>query len=322
MDIGKYIGKFLIKNNYCSLPGLGVFKLKKVAGSILKSEGTVTPPTHQISFTPVGSIDDSFASFIANFENVSISNASNNIREYCIKVKEELNHTGSFEIDHLGKFSFINQKIAFQQSADLDLGHQPVGIPTLDQKVSVPETKTEKGDKLDFSYPPAQASYHGKSSSASKYIIGGVLLTLLLAGAYFGYDYYKNNATTSEEINPTPASTNVNAVSDTSQVNNSTDSSSMRPASDTSTIVTNNAPIATPSPGAHQVAVFTFTTEAAATAKAAKLKNYGNNASVSKVDSAKLIVAIEASQPQGDTTRLVDSLRKFFNPKGNVYILK
>jgi hypothetical protein len=70
------------------------------------------------------------------------------------------------------------------------------------------------------------------------------------------------------------------------------------------------------------VAIFTFTTEAAASAKANKLNGYGNKASVSQIDNSKFVVAIEASHPLGDTVRLVDSLRKFFNPKGNVYILK
>ena len=319
MDIGKYIGKFLIKNNYCSLSGLGVFELKKTPSNINSSEGNVTPPSYQISFTPVGSIDDSFASFIANSENVSISNSSNNIKEYCIKVKEELNHTGSFTIDHLGKLTMSNNKITFQQSSDLDFGYEPVSIPTVESKVSTTDIKPENGSKLDFSYPPAHPSYRGKSSGMSKIFLLALLGILILLGAYFSYDYYKNNATVRDiktEQTPIEIPSTVDTLlhQDTTAL-----ASSNRPTTDSSTT---SAPIAAPTAAnAHIVAVFSFTTEAAAQAKATKLKNYGNLAAVTPINN-EFIVTIEATHALNDTTLLVDSLRRFFNPKGNVYILK
>jgi nucleoid DNA-binding protein len=319
MDIGKYIGKFLIKNNYCSLSGLGVFELKKTNATVNNADNTVSPPTYSISFTPVGSIDDSFASFIANHENVSISNASNNIKEYCIKVKEQLSQTGSYTIDHLGKLSSNNNKITFQQSSDLDMGYEPVALPIADVKPTQSEVKASNGEKLDFSYPPSHTSYRGKPNFPVKYLAIAIAAVLVLAGAYFGYDYYQNNAnldsiTPSQEVSNAPVAQNNTPVIDTNAV-------SARPASDTNSMASTPAAPAL-SPGAHRVAIFTFTTESAASAKANKLNGYGNKASVSQIDSSKFVVAIEASHPLGDTVRLVDSLRKFFNPKGNVYILK
>jgi nucleoid DNA-binding protein len=118
MDINKYIGKFLLKNKYCSLPGLGVFDLKKEGAQTNVSSETISAPVYKITFTPVGSIDDTFASFIATAENVSISNASNNIKEYCKNVKEELAKSGKYDIEFLGRFSLSNNKIIFHQSDD------------------------------------------------------------------------------------------------------------------------------------------------------------------------------------------------------------
>jgi hypothetical protein len=317
MDIGKYIGKFLIKNNYCSLSGLGVFELKKTTATVNNTDNTVSPPTYSISFTPVGSIDDSFASFIANNENVSISNASNNIKEYCIKVKEQLNQTGSYTIDQLGKLSSNNNKITFQQSTDLDMGYEPVALPIADIKPTSSEAKTTSGEKLDFSYPPSYTSYRGKPNFPVKYLAIAIAAVLVIAGAYFGYDYYQNNANLdpiapNQEVSNTPVAENNTPTNDTNAVSTRPDTNALASSPTAPTL----------SPGAHRVAIFTFTTEAAASAKANKLNGYGNKASVSQIDNSKFVVAIEASHPLGDTVRLVDSLRKFFNPKGNVYILK
>lgn len=312
MDIGKYIGKFLVKNSYCSLSGLGVFDLKKNTATFNTDGNSVSPPSHTITFNPIGSIDDSFASFIANQENVSISNASNNIKQYCIDAKQTLQQQGSFEIVHIGKLSFNGGKISFQQSSDIDFGYEPVPMPITEFKSSI---SNDASGKLDFSYPPAHSTYQSKSSSSMmKYVLIGGVALLVLGGIYMGIDYYKNNNVNTEELlKPNTTSNEIAATNDTATA--STTSSPID--SNTSSLAT-----PTPSPGAHLVALFSFTNESAAAAKAKKLANYGNKTAVSKIDSAKYIVTIEASHPLGDTTLLVDSLRRFFNPKGDVYILK
>ena len=316
MDIGQYIGKFLVKNKYCSLSGLGVFELQKNAASIRHQDNTVAPLSHLITFNPVGSIDDSFASFIASRENVSISNASNNIKEYCIKAKQELNETGQFNIEHIGKLTLSNQKISFTQSSDLDLGYEPVAMPAAEIKTNA--TKSNGDEKLDFSYPPSSKNYQTKSTPVMKYVMLGGVALLLLGGVYMAYDYYQKNKIDTDELvrtNSTPAPSD-QTTTNTSSI--PTDTSSQ--AASVNTPSTNNTPSV--SPGSHLVAVFSFSTQAAADAKAKKLTNYGNKASVIQKDSANFVVTLEASHPLGDTTRLVDSLRKFFNPKGNVYIWK
>jgi len=295
MDIGKYIGKFLVKNNYCSLSGLGVFELKKLNASVRSSEGTVSPPSYQISFTPVGSIDDNFASFIANHENVSISNASNHIKQFCIQVKQQLAEQGHFHIDHLGKLHSNGSSITFQQLADLDLGYETVPTPLAEIKHT--PTATEGSTKLDFSYPPARSSYRGKSSPALKYAAIGIGALLVLGAIYLVYDYAQKNSVDTNSLN-TPPPTETPATAPPAAA-----ASAALPA------------------GTYKVALFTFSTEAQAQAKATKLSKYGNQASVTMLDSSHYVVALEAVQAQGDTAKLVDSLRKFFNPKGNVYIL-
>ena len=321
MDIGKYIGRFLLKNKYCSLPGLGVFELKKEPARPNAGNETMLPPAYKITFTPVGSIDDTFASFIASSENVSISNASNNIRDYCKQVKEELAGNGKFVIEHLGHFSMSNQQIVFQQSADLDLGMEPVPLPPLVDKTKSPEAMAAKAD---YSYPPVKSR---KPFPLVRVLLIVFTLCLVVAGVYFGYHYYQTNQeeNTLDEspvLNENLSADTMTTVIDTASV--------ARPdslavpgdsVSGTDTVMSQPAPV-TPAPASgYNVAVISYNSESAAQSKAMQLKRYGNQTSVVNRD-GRFIVAIQAANPVSDTSKLVDSLRRFYNPKGPVYILK
>ncbi len=304
MDIVKYIGQFLSKNYYCSLPGLGVFELnKKPAGIRNGDSSSVNPPTFQVSFKPVGSIDDSFASFCASQENVSISNASNNIKQYCIEVKQALQEHGHYDMSPLGKFVFKNNVIEFEYSGQLDFASHSVPLPEL-------KVKTDAGAKLDFNYPPS----HRRSetgSNAIKYIGVIVLIAVLLSLVYFIFDYYRNNSSVdtpivSESTTPVENNSSVGVVT----TDSAGSSMSVAPS------------VSTATPGAWLVVINEYSTQAAADAKAKKLSSYGNVSKVIPTADNRFLVALEAMHPSNDTTALVDSLRRFFNPKGKLYIYK
>ena len=317
MDINKYIGKFLLKNKYCSLPGLGVFDLKKEGARPNPSNETISAPVYKITFTPVGSIDDTFASFIATAENVSISNASNNIKEYCKNVKEELAKTGKYDIEFLGRFSLSNNKIVFQQSDDLDMGAEPAPLAPLVEKLKSSESPA---NKPDYSYPPARAQ---RDIPVLKIAVPIVLLVLLATGAYFGYDYYQKNkeVTPLENSIPVPAPVQVDTLATTIVQDSLHIADSTKAATDTAMKAAPNAstPAAPQAASFYKVAILSFENEAGATGKASKLKKYGNDASVVS-SNGRFFVVINASA--SDTTKLVDSLRRFFNPKGQVFIMK
>ena len=317
MDINKYIGKFLLKNKYCSLPGLGVFDLKKEGAQANASSETISAPVYKITFTPVGSIDDTFASFIATAENVSISNASNNIKEYCKNVKEELSKSGKYDIEFLGRFSLSNNKIIFHQSDDLDMGVEPAPLAPLVEKLKAPETPA---NKPDYSYPPARTQ---RDIPILKIAVPIVLVVLLAVGAYFGYDYYqKNNDVTPVEATiPEPATVQVDTLATTIVPDSLHRADSTNAATDTAMqSASNSAAQTTPQAASfYKVAILSFENEAGANGKATKLKKYGNDASVVS-NNGRFFVVINASS--NDTTKLVDSLRRFFNPRGQVFIMK
>jgi hypothetical protein len=325
MDIGKYIGKFLLKNKYCSLPGLGVFELKKSGASLHGNE--LEPPTYQISFSPIGSIDDTFASFIATHENVSISNASNNIKEFCKTVKEDIAKTGGFDIDHLGKLVNSNGKIAFRQSSDLDLSYTPISVPVAEPKPAPVSESTGS----EYSYPPALSSYARKRKSAWLWpVLGLLLLGLLGGGGYFGYTYWKKKQAEAEPVSVETLSeptlsfdTAQTALPDTlSTDSNTIVRDSMPTTTPPDSAATATAPAAPVATGAlHQIVIMSSPTEAVAAARSKKLNSWGHQTQVVN-RAGQFMVTISSSHPSNDTLKLVDSIRKVFNPGGNVFILK
>lgn len=323
MEIGKYIGKFLLKNKYCSLPGLGVFELKKASATYNASQSEIESPSYVISFSPIGSIDDTFASFIASHENVSISNASNNIKEFCKIVKEEVFKTGSFEIEHLGRVINVNGKLGFKQSSDLDLSYAPVPAPVAEIKTA---TTTEA--PIDYSYPPAPSSLaRKKNKNGLKLALGGLAIVLLGGIGYFGYSYWQNHKEVSMETPEMEApALHFDTTSAPQPVVNDSLTNATR--SDSNTTPTNvdtahsTPAVATVSPGKlYQVVLMATANEAAANARSKQLNNYGHQTQVVKRDSS-FLVTINASHVSNDTTILVDSIRRVFSPKTKMYILR
>lgn len=301
MDISKYIIKFLIKNRFCSLPGLGSFELEKISAAVNTKDGEIKPAKFQINFSPLGTIDDTFASFVANHENVSISNTSNNIKEYCRTVKEEIAQQGKFIIPNLGFLTMQNGKVAFVQTDELDMGAAALPLPPIDTNLKMNANK-----KLDFSYPSAQRSYRRKKLEIGKFVIPAVVVLLIGIGCFVAYKYIAKNQKDSKP----------------STENSGLPMHQESPAVDTNRNNVASAPAAANGVNPiYKVAMYTSAIEASATAKAAKWKKYGNLTEVDNINGV-FTVSILASHPLNDTTLLVDSLRRFFNPKGQVYILK
>lgn len=294
MDIAKYLIQFLIKNKYCSLPSIGTFTLSKIPATITDKE--IIAPKYIIEFSHLGSIDDQFANYCAAQENVSISNASNHIKTFCNNIRDAVKNNDRFQINGLGFLTQGKEHIVFEQTDELDLGNINQALPPL-------VSRSQSDKKIDFSYPPA---YLENRASKYKVFLRIATISVVVLGIIFSIYYFIKNSD--------------NVQTSTSKIENTTVNT---PAVNiTDTLVQNTTPISnTNTPALHKVALYETTLQANAEAKSAKWKKYGNMTEVITSEN-NFIVCILASHPQNDTTLLIDSLRRFFNPKGKPYIMK
>lgn len=111
MDVAKYIGLFLLKNNLVYINGIGNLELIKHPASYL--DGQLIPSYFEVIIGISGSIDDNLSNFIANNEQISISKASNALREFSTQVKLDLEQGREVIIPAIGKLIEVSGKVQF-----------------------------------------------------------------------------------------------------------------------------------------------------------------------------------------------------------------
>lgn len=213
MDIARYIGLFLLKNEQCYVNGLGTLQfIRKPAtydGQHLHAS------TNEINIVPGGNVDESLANFIATNEQISITKAVNALKEYSTETKNRLQAGQMVTLPYLGKLMAEDGRIGFitdpllqfsapdiaakkglslQHNERPPIPHQPF-IPS-----SVPQgTKRSMPVADGTSVPPAmpqgqpiQQQYEEEGSRVNwARIIFVILLMIILAcAAYYGYMRY------------------------------------------------------------------------------------------------------------------------------------
>jgi nucleoid DNA-binding protein len=297
MDIAKYIGLFLLKNNFVYLHGLGNLELKKRQAAY---EGeTLTGPEYDVVLTPGGSIDDTLANYIATHEQTSISKAANALRDYSTAARADLAAGKEVEIPGIGTFVETSGIIRFRSNPHLK--HTPPPIPTLRMS-----KRLEEAPSFNRNAPSAAIDGEGSSFSSGRILLLVGLLVLIGIGAYFGIKYMSSpsetnteNTVQNEAANPAPQTATPPVM----------DTLAQRP-----------APAAAPDSG-YVVVLGTYNVQALADKRAATLTKNGNQVSVRALDSTTYVVTMHANVAPADTARMKDSLARFFNPKKGVYIL-
>ncbi len=331
IHVEDYIGGFLLKNHYCTFPSLGTLDLKKKSASY--DGDNLDAPEYQLTFTPVGIIDDAFPTYIADNENVSIAKASNEIRDFSQKVKASLQKSGRYEIDLIGSFLLKDETVIFKQSSDLNLGYTPVKAqPITEESAPVTTEESKQGSDFNLEYTHADSAVSKpKSSVIIKYLIGLLLLVGLAAGAYFAYNFIKDqnsNSTPNEEasIVSDPEEVVLDANDTTFNgdealvIDNAEADDANAAESDNAAAVTDTTAPAVQG-NEMNIAVTSYPDKSIAESKSKKLNSYGNKTSVMTID-GKIWLVITASHPTNDVEALKDSLRRFFNPSGSPFVVK
>jgi nucleoid DNA-binding protein len=322
MDIAKYVGLFLIKNEYCFLPGIGSLQVIKKKAAYNKESEQLNGPTYDVVFDQrYGSIDDSFANFIANNERISIAHAANHLKDFCAESKLELKEGKEIIIPAIGKFTGgANATIQFVAEPNLNI--QGRSIPYFKNSTST-EVKREEPitqiiENTSFREPKGDEEIVLKAPQVNwgKIIMLAAIVLIVVAGGIFLF-WYMNNSKGDKAATP--------AVTEEQTVQPAADTTAAEvPAQETTVPATTPATTANADGTiTYNVALHQYPTRERAEGRVAKLKSYGNS-TVSMIarDSATYYVAISVSSNPSDTTKVVDSLKKLFNPGGKVEILK
>ena len=322
MDIAKYIGLFLLKNNFCYLHGLGNIELKKKPA--LYDGKMLHPSTYEILVTSAGAIDDNLANFIATNEQITISRATAELRDFSIQAREELKEGREVEIPFIGKLveeygrlifitdprlQFAGPSISAQRSDILMEDELPEPAPVYDE----PEYReSEKAAQ----YPEASHRRHRKRHKEApvepedvginwkRVILAVLILISVIAGAIYGIRLFKSNDySASEKVVSLPV----------------VDSSMTKPKIDTS--LTNPVPASTAVVDNGEARIFkiiidNYNNRKKADKRALQMKSYGHNVEVLAKDSSSFLIIMPVRCKVSDTTQILDSLSNIFNPTG------
>jgi hypothetical protein len=303
MEIAKYIGLYLLKNQFCYVHGLGNMELKKIRaahdGSVLQ------PPSYEVVVTPGGSIDDNLANFIATNEQISISKAANALREYSIQARKDMALGQEVPIPNIGRFVETNGKVKF--ITDDNFKHTPASIPTIKNSKQLDEQNTRLAHKP--AYPaPAKAD----SVNWSMVILVVVLILVVAVGGYFIYEYTSQNtevveAPVQEAIVPEPVA--------------------VAPEPDTMAAAVDTVEVAAPvvldtnAVSEFRIVIGNYSTAERADKRVNSLTLNGNKVEMIQKDSTSFLVITPINCRVADTAHVKDSLKRMFGFNG-VYIYR
>jgi nucleoid DNA-binding protein len=300
MDIGKYIGHFILKNNFCYIHGLGNLELVKRPAT--HDGKSLQAPTYEVILTKGGSIDDSFANFIATNEQISISKAANALRDFSIQSRKDLQAGKDIVIEGLGTLREENNVIRFYTSPNFSFS--PAGMPALKNSKQLEEKKNAIPHEPTY---PAPTS--ANSINWSMVIIAAILLLILGAGGY-GFYYYKNQQKENMVPVPLPKKDTVIAAPPPVAIDTThKDTATTKPLVDTNAV------------NAYQMVVGNYPALVTAKQKLNRLKINGHTVEITTSDSVNYQLLETINCRAIDTTHAKDSIQRFFGYK-NVVIYK
>jgi nucleoid DNA-binding protein/Flp pilus assembly protein TadG len=155
MEVAKYIGLFLLKNNSCYIHGLGNIELRRKPATY--DGRNLLSAIYDIVVVPANTVDDALSNFIATNEQISISKASNALKEFTEAAKVDLAEGREVAIPSLGSFAQVNEKLHFVTTSLLQ--HQYAGIPA--EKTAAKRTDEKR--------PIPQAAYQHTQAATQDY---------------------------------------------------------------------------------------------------------------------------------------------------------
>ena len=311
MDVAKYIGTFLLKNQFCYIHGLGNLEMRRQPASY--DGEALQGPQYTIALTSGGSIDDNLAAFIATGEQTSISKAANALRDFATAARADLQAGKDVPLPGVGIFKMQGGSIGFV--TDETLSYRPPSVPVLknakrlEEEVSFKTVTTSTSTTSPANTTGAPA-YAKPSIAWGKIILLSLLALAIIAGVILGLRY----------LNAPDGPTEVAAPrTEVAAPNTALEQS---PAVATPTTDTAAAPTETPSAatGEYRVALNTYPTRPQAERRVRFLSTtaLGNVAQIVSLDSTRHQVVIPFGAALTDSTRILDNLSRTYGGRATL----
>ncbi len=295
MKIEQALVVYLLKHKEISLQGIGTFKIDAVIPESTDNDKPVIIPPEAISFiyNPKTPENDELIDFIVVHTKKIKPLASADLDSFLTLGRQFLNIGKPFTIQNLGTLEKLN-------NGDLEFKPGP-----LIQKVEVPKSKIEDEgaeqheENLFNDYQRASPANNGRT------ILIILIIVLLGLGAWATW-YYGFRKSETEPIDTTDT---IIPIEDTAESSRAKDSLAavQRIADSLNNIKKNPSDSFT-----FKVVVRETMDKNVALARVAKLKTYGRNVIMYTDDSIIYKVAHPFMRPLADTTRVIDSLNRYF----------
>jgi|SRR5690606_21144140 len=311
MDIAKYVGLFLLKSEYCFLPGIGGLQVVRKAAAYNPETQQIAPASYELVFDQrIGAIDDAFANFIANNERISIVHAANYLKDFCASAKNMLREGREVEIPGIGKFIPAgNESIQFVQDPHLHIAGRQIpyfkNSPVVEQKREEPITNIIERTNIKEPKADEEIEYKPPTVNWGKILVVSIIAIAAIAGIIYLFTFLNKSET--------EVTNDQDAVEQTS---------SEAPASSPASTPEELPSSTVSGSSVYKVAIGAYPTQVRAENRVNKLRSYGNETvELVTKDSATFFVAIGITGSLSDSSRVVDSLSALFNPDGKVFVI-
>ncbi len=218
MNIEKHIRQLLFEQNCVIIPELGGFISNYVSAEIHPIRHVFAPPSKYIAFNELLKVNDGLLiSHIASNEEISRDDATKAVKEFVIKVNEEINNNKKYYFEQIGNLYFNHeQKLQFDPDKTINYLSASFGLPDLQYKpIERQSTSSRTKDRpvIKNETEENQVKQEGrinelneqrkKSLSKLQAALIPVLIFLAVAFGYFWFLDKGDNALSS--FNPFPA---------------------------------------------------------------------------------------------------------------------
>lgn len=340
MDIAKYIGLYLLKNQTCYVHGLGNIEIRRKPASY--DGRNLVPGVSEVVVVPANTVDDSLSNFIATNEQISISKASNALKDYATNAMADVQAGREVLIPAIGSFFQVNDKLQFATAPQLLLTPQPIptekNLPRRNTGAATSTQAPSLGYQQEQQAPaymappvatmqvPAQPYPQMEEEKKGGLNWGRIILfVLILLALIGGVAYVAKNILKIGGGAPAPVQQQqpmtVPAPADTIGASQrTTDTTQLIDTAETMVVdetVPAQQPVVNKGPMLNfKVIINTYEERARAEKRLSRLRSYGHRVELVSEDSSTYYILLPVSIQRADSSRAMDSLRRTYNPDG------